>query len=58
MRFPNVMGCPYDVEKISKLTKEAPRKGLLKAESPEKLLSKNQSLNGNKGDVDTEWLDI
>ena len=52
------MGCPYDVEKISKLTKEAPRKGLLKAESPEKLLSKNQMNNGNKGDVDTEWLDL
>lgn len=49
------MGCPHDVEKISKLIKEAPRKGLFEGISPEKLLSKDDA---NKGDVDTAWLDL
>lgn len=56
VRFPNVMGCPHDIEKIAKMIKESHRKGVLEGKSPEILLGNDQMDLGSKGDMDVAWL--
>jgi hypothetical protein len=53
VRFPNIMGCTHDIEKIREMVKSSQRKGLLTAQSPELIMSDR---GGNEhGEVEEHW---
>lgn len=53
VRFPNIMGCTHDIEKIREMVTTSRRKGLLTAQSPE--LVRGGDGETRTGEVDEHW---
>jgi hypothetical protein len=53
VRFPNLRGCQYDVDKIREMVQGSNRKGLLTAQSPEMIVEEGSKV---PSETDEHWL--